>query len=265
MSNNLPDTDPILRAMERRREQFTKYLSEAEPSRPCRQHPEFVARLDVERSWETQDLAYWCPRCDTDAAKLKILEAMGRMGVPERVRGAHFANYSTKVIGIEERSVTPAQAKIAAETLRDGAITNLLMCGRCGTGKGHLAAAVMRSRMDAGMRGDRWLTCAQYFRAYHRAYEDGANETLVGFYARRPLLVLDEIGIGHPPRDGELALSELLDARWNARRPTIVISNLTPKELTDSWLGPRAADRLQERSIVLWMAWTSFRRQPQTQ
>ena len=252
------DFTSLLSGQQRRRAAFQHGLDAAPRSLPCPEHPRQTAVLDVPASWEAARIVHRCEVCDLEAVELSTRQRMGAMGVPERVRGAMFAGYSTSSQPVAS-GITPSYALDTAARMANGELLNLVLCGTPGTGKGHLAAAIMRARLDAGASGDRWLTAASFFRAYHAAYDDGANAAVVRHYARRPLLVLDEMGLGAIPRDGEVALSELFDARWNAQRPTVIISNLTPAVLCRDWLGARVSDRLNERSAVLWMAWKSFR------
>ncbi len=248
----------LLAAMDRRRARFQADMDAAPKSRQCPSHPHEWGPLDVERSWESGQLEYQCEGCQAHEAELAIENRMAMMGVPARVRSATFRNYAVGPVP-DNGGNTPVQALTAAEAVVRGKILNLVLCGTPGVGKGHLAAAVLRARMDAGLTGDKWITAAMFFRAYHAAYEDGVNDTIVRFYGRRPLLVIDEMGLGAIPKDGELALSELFDCRWNAQKPTIVISNRSPKKLAEEWLGARVADRLREKSAQLWMAWKSHR------
>jgi DNA replication protein DnaC len=78
-------------------------------------------------------------------------------------------------------------------------------------------------------------------------------------FARVDLLVLDEVGVQYGSKAELVMLTELIDERYSAKRPTIVVSNLGSAELIDM-VGERAADRLAEHGVDLLFDWPSFRR-----
>lgn len=59
------------------------------------------------------------------------------------------------------------------------------------------------------------------------------------------LLILDEVGVQHGSDTEKLILFEIINGRYEAARPTIVISNLDAAGL-EQFLGERAFDRLRE-------------------
>ena len=59
------------------------------------------------------------------------------------------------------------------------------------------------------------------------------------------LLILDEVGVPHGSNTEKLILFEIINGRYEAVRPTIVISNLDAAGL-EQFLGERAFDRLRE-------------------
>ena len=54
-------------------------------------------------------------------------------------------------------------------------------------------------------------------------------------------------------------LTHLIDARYGAMRPTIIIANLTAKELGET-LGPSIVDRVFEDGKRIDFTWDSYRR-----
>lgn len=73
------------------------------------------------------------------------------------------------------------------------------------------------------------------------------------------LLILDEVGVQHGSDTEKLILFEIINGRYEAARPTIVISNLDAEGL-EQFLGEPAFDRLREgggRLVVL--DWQSHR------
>lgn len=59
------------------------------------------------------------------------------------------------------------------------------------------------------------------------------------------LLILDEIGVQFGSEVEKTILFDIMNERYEKRRPTILMSNLTPKEV-EQYLGERVYDRLRE-------------------
>ncbi|VFR32492.1 DNA replication protein DnaC [plant metagenome] len=74
------------------------------------------------------------------------------------------------------------------------------------------------------------------------------------------LLVLDEVGVQFGSETEKMYLFEIINGRYEALKPTIVISNLAKDALTE-YLGERVVDRLREgggRMVIF--DWPSYRR-----
>lgn len=72
------------------------------------------------------------------------------------------------------------------------------------------------------------------------------------------LLVIDEIGLQYGTGGEQLILSEILVARYAARKPTVILGNENMRGLRGC-LGEPAFDRVRERSRVVIFDWDSFR------
>ena len=79
-------------------------------------------------------------------------------------------------------------------------------------------------------------------------------------YASPALLVLDEIGATSGSDHERQMLFELVNQRYEARRPTLLVSNLNAEEVR-AFLGERIMDRLRDGGgKMLRMDWESFRK-----
>jgi DNA replication protein DnaC len=80
-------------------------------------------------------------------------------------------------------------------------------------------------------------------------------------YRNVDLLILDEVGVSFRTEAEQTQLFDILDGRYRALKPTIVVSNLNGVGL-QGCLGPRLYDRLMETgSEVLIFTWASHRRE----
>lgn len=181
------------------------------------------------------------------------------IGIPERFAAADLETWT---------ATTPGQQRVAAVVRRfaanfDGAKSlgsSLVFRGGVGTGKTTLACATLRAVHAAGYSA-RYTTLAQFFRRMKESFGgDGpAASAIQAQFARVSLLVLDEVGVQYGSKAELVMLTELIDERYAAKRPTIVVSNLGAAQLIDM-VGERAADRLAEQGVDLLFDWPSFRR-----
>ncbi|MGJ0579367.1 ATP-binding protein [Xenorhabdus bovienii] len=138
----------------------------------------------------------------------------------------------------------------------------LILCGRQGTGKTHLAVAVCREIAAEGNEDVFITTASRIIRAFRRSWssEGDMNEfDTLKFYSDLDLLVIDEIGVQYGTESERNILFEVLNNRYEDLLPTLLISNLPVTELT-KFLGDRALDRLFQGGTVLAFDWESYRR-----
>ena len=145
--------------------------------------------------------------------------------------------------------------------LPGGRRPSLILSGAAGTGKTHLACALINGVLAQG-RTALYASVAQVMR-YARAHPNAVTERET--YARflRPdLLVLDEVGLRKDTASSDFertAIFELANLRYEHRRPMVVITNLVPSELQD-WLGEPVISRLREGGgTIVRFTWDNYR------
>jgi DNA replication protein DnaC len=147
-----------------------------------------------------------------------------------------------------------------------GAMVALL--GTRGPGKTHMACAMIaeacrRSEWASDGPAPALYTKAMAIflelRACCRSGAAASELDVLKRYRKLQLLVIDEIQErGETPFEDRI-LTYLLDERYAARKPTIMVGNLTPNQFAQA-MGPSVADRLRETGCVLHCEWDSFRR-----
>lgn len=184
-------------------------------------------------------------------------EAMDRYqssGVPERYWAESLDTYHIKN-DMQKAAATSAANFIKAT--QNGQFKSLAMIGNAGTGKTHLACAIVREA------GGKYRTAPDIVEELRRAKSFTASETeadIIRYYSRLPLLVIDEIGRGIAAADEKYMLYMILNARYNTRRPSVLISNLNKSEFLQ-YIGVAAADRLVESADIVEMNGQSYRRE----
>lgn len=139
----------------------------------------------------------------------------------------------------------------------------LILCGRPGTGKTHLAIGVVHHIIQAGHTAG-FCSVMNAVRRVRETYRRDRAETereAIESFARPDLLVLDEVGQQRGTDDEKVLLFDIINARYEATRPTVVISNLDLKGI-EHHLGTRAFDRLREAGgKAVEFNWDSFRKE----
>jgi DNA replication protein DnaC len=142
----------------------------------------------------------------------------------------------------------------------------LLLVGGPGTGKTHLACAILAEVIRAGHTG-LFLSVSAALRLIRDAYSPRAQRSESEAFAlltAPDLLVLDEVGlaIGNEVKRRAM-LFDVLDTRYAEMRPSLLIGNLTATEM-EAYLGERIMDRLLELgSATVPFTWPSHRRAQQ--
>lgn len=134
---------------------------------------------------------------------------------------------------------------------------NILLMGSVGTGKTCLASAIA-NELEARGFSVAFMTAFGFndaCREYHTSFERSRSETLDALLDA-DLLVIDDLGTESILRNVTLEyLYTVVSERMNARRHTLITTNLTPAALADRY-GERTASRLFDARVCLTVALT---------
>ena len=136
-----------------------------------------------------------------------------------------------------------------------GVFCSLIFIGTVGTGKTHLALSIIREC------GGMYRLSPNIVEELRRAKSFTAKESeaeILENYGNARLLVIDEIGRGVVAAEEQYMLYQIINERYNRRKPTILISNQTKKDFLN-YIGIAAADRLTESAQVVEFTWQSYR------
>lgn len=138
---------------------------------------------------------------------------------------------------------------------------NLIFTGKPGCGKTHLAIAIGLALMEIGANV-RYATAGDMVRRFTDTWgrREGENEThVLADLTGADLLILDEAGV-QSGSDVELrTIFNVIDGRYRENLPTLVVSNLSIKNLTP-YVGERVIDRLRDNgSELVAFDWESYR------
>ena len=193
-------------------------------------------------------------RQERQQAEREKLERYEKSGVPERYFNEALDTYK---ITNEMQATAAKAATNFLHAVKCGEFKSLVMIGNAGTGKTHLACAIIREV------GGKYRTAPDIVEEMRRAKSFTANDTeadIVKYYGHVPLLVIDEIGRGIAATDEKYMLYQILNARYNTRKPTILISNHKKADFLQ-YIGVAAADRLVESAEIWELNGESYRRE----
>lgn len=241
----------------------------------CREHGDFVGNRTSfgSRTWESG-----CPQCAKAAQEArdakdradieerlkasrlaKLAERRRRSGIPPRFEDKTFEAFSTDTPGRAKAKATMQALVAEIQSGKPG--RNVIMSGKPGTGKSHLACAVVHELYEA--KTVRRLVLAELIRnirdTWRRDAEMSETEVLE-FYGREvDLLIIEEVGTTAGSDDEKARVFAVLNARYENCLPTVIVSNLGKDALTAD-LGERVVDRLREGGgVFVPFDWESMR------
>lgn len=168
--------------------------------------------------------------------------------LPSRHAKSGFGNYQVQNDG--QRNAK-AQCVSFAKDFLNNTNRNLIMVGRTGTGKTHLACAVALNVLNK-RKYARYATSESMANEIANAWTkaDDSEASAIYRYTDLDLLILDEYGL-HDRHENRLQLvHKVLYARYDENKPTMLISNLTVGELEKD-LGDRLWSRFQHDGLTL--------------
>lgn len=232
----------------------------------CPEHGAYTAVNIIRGIWSK------CPVCEVerraaaeaeDAARQRRIAdeqhraLLASAAIPQRFIGRTFDNFATPT----ERhahalTVCRDYAESFAEQRRKGA--GLILAGLPGTGKSHLAAALLQRTLSASVA---YTTCLDMIRAVRdtwRRDSERSETQVLNHLERLDLLVIDEVGMQYGTDGEQTILFDVLDRRYRDMMPTIFLTNQDVKGM-QQYIGERTFDRLREVSKWVTFDWPSHR------
>jgi DNA replication protein DnaC len=202
---------------------------------------ERVMRLQVEEPVKTElspKEKYYLDKYPTPEALLRGI------GVGKRHEACSFETYQGK-----EKTVTACKEFIDNPA-------DIVLTGVPGTGKTHLAVAILRelavgkkikSETDAC-----FIPVPELLAEIRASYRDGDPDErdIIDRYSRLPFLVLDDLGAEKTTEWSITTLYLIIDRRYRNMRPTIITTNLSLEQIAVA-LSERISSRLASGKVLL--------------
>lgn len=240
--------------------------------RECKKHGPYQAKITEILG---REMASLCPMCQDEHAAQEIARAeraraeaharrieslFNHAGIPPRFKDRSFDNYE----------ITQAEQERALRTARNYADsfedklsrgTCLILSGKAGTGKTHLASAVANTIMKNG-HSALFTTVSDAMRAIKRTYAPDSTTSeadAIRTFVEPALLILDEVGGSKGTEHEMQLLFDIVNKRYEHSKPIILMTNLDAVALREH-LGDRVTDRLREGGgKLITFTWASHR------
>lgn len=237
----------------------------------CEQHGAFTSK--GQRFFARQEVWSKCPACveverlaveakaQQDAAQRerdRLEVFIDRAAIPRRFIGRGFDNFTVQTPD-QQRALDAARGYTDTFAQRFKAGHGLVFSGMPGTGKSHLAVAILQAVLPrhTGL----YVTCMGVIRMVRNTWRRESlqsEQQVLDMLAGVDLLVIDEIGVQYGTDGEQNVLFEVLDMRYQDQRPTILLTN-QDKDGFKGYVGERSFDRLTETSRWVAFDWPSHR------
>jgi DNA replication protein DnaC len=180
-----------------------------------------------------------------------------------RVKEAHFP--LIKPLELFDFDAAPALDRRMIHELAGGAYIdehrNVILLGKSGTGKTHLATALGIEACRQNRRV-RFVTGCALSNELIEARGEKELARLIGYYARHDLVIVDELGYVPFSKEGAELLFQIMAAR-HERGSVIITTNLGFADWTqvfgDANMTAALLDRLTHRARIIECTWESYR------
>ena len=185
---------------------------------------------------------------------------IGRSMIPGRFKQHSFDSFKTDT---PEREKKHKQCLEYAEKFEQMEELGrcLIFCGKTGTGKTHLSCAIANHILQKGCTA-LFMSVVDAVAKIKETFKSSSDETerqAISWFLNPDLLILDEVGVQFGTDAEKMILFRIINKRYEEMKPTILISNLAPKELND-FVGDRVMDRMKENGgMILNFDWKSHR------
>ena len=220
------------------------------------------------------DIHYDCQLCgDTGFVDTKMCDCMKKAlvkagfessGLGNLIGSQRFDNFELGYYPAEKVAVVKSsveELKAFAESFDSDTYKNFIMLGTTGLGKTHLSTAVAESVIKRGYSVV-YVSAVSMIRDFSNSIQWGRDNEIadVSKYYDCDLLIIDDLGTEVTNRLTQSYFYEVVNERINARKCTIINTNLTVAEIKESY-SDRVFSRVLGEYVLLPFEGVDIRKQ----
>lgn len=249
--------------------QTTSLGDSVKETKVCETHGEYEA--DV-WSFQGREFTSMCPLCEKEEEKREEIEQgirklalithnrerkFNERGIPRRFQETKLSDYVTDS-GDKHNVFKTVASYLENQEEVSKLGRSLLFYGNIGTGKTRLATSIVKGWNGVGY----YTTAREYTRLIRSTYSSASKVTeqdVVDRFTDYSILVIDEIGKQFATDNERYAIFDIINARYNEMKPTILVSNMSLEDI-EEFLGKATVDRIKENGgHAILFDWESFR------
>lgn len=235
----------------------------------CEKHGNYESRNLFRNVWSG------CPSCATEEKAIRDKEEeeraqqikhaawqkkLGDANIPDRFKDRTLECYKAITDG-QKHALSFAKEYVNQfdSVVKTG--RSAIFCGKPGTGKTHLSVGIALAIMKSG-KSALFTTVQRIVRRMKDAFRkdsEYSERDVLEILVYPDLLIIDEIGVQFGSDFEKNLMFDILNERYENRKPTLLLSNLTAQEIKE-FLGERIYDRLREDGgKCVSFDWSSYR------
>ena len=182
-----------------------------------------------------------------------------RNGFSKRYIDKSFDNYDADTP--EKKSALSKCKRLCDAIITEESSDNLILVGGVGTGKTHLANAMVKFLYDNDKYARRvnLIDMVRSLKATWNKDNEMTEEELIDIFTTLDLLIIDEVGIQFNSDTEKLFIFDVINGRYENCLPTVIASNEDIEDVKKI-IGDRCVDRLKEGGgKVVAFKWRSYR------
>jgi DNA replication protein DnaC len=185
-------------------------------------------------------------------AEHRIKTMMGATGLGERFWSRTFENFALTDSTREGYTAAEKYSRTFQQTRRW-----LILTGNYGTGKTHLAVAVLQVAIQQGVV-PAFATAPDMLARLRSSYQAEDTRELTDWLAESPLLIIDDLGKERADAKAVEFIFQILNDRYESNLPTVITTNLDGGEMVTRY-GKAIMSRLNEVADIVVMSGEDWR------